>query len=157
LIPPTFAHTDGLGNVVALTDLTKAVKRTYQYDAWGQLIGGSDVDNLAPKDRARFKGALWFGGGGSDFKAPSVDALLGSLVNGIPNPLLRLTLVANGIGDESDCDRAIAGAVVTGLLDVGTIYGLGRVGLGLIGSAFREFREEALEVLGRVLDHFMTP
>jgi RHS repeat-associated protein len=56
-----YAHTDGLGNVVALTDQNKTVQRTYQYDAWGRLLGGSDNGGLAGRDRARFKGALWMG------------------------------------------------------------------------------------------------
>jgi RHS repeat-associated protein len=59
-----YAHTDGLGNVVALTDQSKTIRRTYQYDPWGQLTGGGDSANLAGRDRARFKGALWMGDAG---------------------------------------------------------------------------------------------
>jgi len=56
-----FAHTDGLGNVIALTDTFKNVQRTYDYGSWGALSGGIDFGNFASKDRARFKGALWLG------------------------------------------------------------------------------------------------
>ena len=55
------AHTDGLGNVIALTDTFKNVQRTYGYGPWGPLTGGTDYGNSAGKDRARFKGALWLG------------------------------------------------------------------------------------------------
>jgi len=55
------AHTDALGNVIALTDSAQAVKRTYQYDAWGNLTGGSDNLPFNNADRARWKGALWLG------------------------------------------------------------------------------------------------
>ncbi|MGH7530690.1 MAG: RHS repeat domain-containing protein [Gemmatimonadales bacterium] len=57
-----YAHQDAFGNVTALTDSTSAgLKRTYYYDSWGQLIGGSDIAGFAGADRARFKGALWMG------------------------------------------------------------------------------------------------
>jgi RHS repeat-associated protein len=56
-----FAHTDGLGSVIALTDTFENVQRTYDYGAWGGLTGGVDVAAFAGKDRARFKGALWLG------------------------------------------------------------------------------------------------
>ncbi|MEX2157308.1 MAG: peptidoglycan DD-metalloendopeptidase family protein [Gemmatimonadales bacterium] len=56
-----FAHRDGLGNVIALTDQAQAVKRTYEYDVWGKSVGGADGAGLASADRARFKGALWMG------------------------------------------------------------------------------------------------
>jgi RHS repeat-associated protein len=56
-----YALADGLGNVVALTDSGQTVQRTYQYDAWGQLTGGTDPGGLANRDRARWKGALWLG------------------------------------------------------------------------------------------------
>jgi RHS repeat-associated protein len=56
-----FAHTDGLGNVIALTDTFKNVQRTYAYGPWGVLTGGTDYASFAGKDRARFKGALWLG------------------------------------------------------------------------------------------------
>jgi RHS repeat-associated protein len=56
-----FAHTDGLGNVIALTDTFKNVQRTYAYGPWGALTGGTDYAGFAGKERARFKGALWLG------------------------------------------------------------------------------------------------
>lgn len=56
-----FAHTDGLGNVIALTDKFETVQRTYGYDAWGQPVGGADYAAFGGKDRPRFKGALWLG------------------------------------------------------------------------------------------------
>jgi len=56
-----FAHSDALGNVVALTDTFKNVKRTYEYSAWGALVGGSDDASLNNADLARFKGAIWQG------------------------------------------------------------------------------------------------
>lgn len=58
---PNFAHVDGLGNVIALTDSAKNVQRTYDYDAWGGLRGGSDSKPFLNADRPRFKGALWLG------------------------------------------------------------------------------------------------
>ena len=59
---PYFAHADGMGNVIALTDsATQNVQRSYTYDAWGQLVGGTDGKPFTNADRARFKGALWFG------------------------------------------------------------------------------------------------
>ncbi len=58
---PYFAHTDGLGNVIALTDTFETVQRVYGYDAWGQPLGGFDYAEFTGKDRARFKGALWLG------------------------------------------------------------------------------------------------
>jgi RHS repeat-associated protein len=56
-----YAHTDVLGNVVALTDSTPQVKRSYKYDAWGALTGGTDNLPFSNADRARWKGALWLG------------------------------------------------------------------------------------------------
>lgn len=56
-------HEDALGDVVAVTDsANKAVKRSYNYDAWGNLGAGSS-DNLPfnGSDRVRWKGALWIG------------------------------------------------------------------------------------------------
>jgi YD repeat-containing protein len=50
-----YAHTDGLGNVVALTSEAKTLKSTYLYDDWGASAGVVD------SNRARFKGALWLG------------------------------------------------------------------------------------------------
>lgn len=57
-----YAHTDAIGNVRALTDGNGNVRRTYNYDEWGQLYGNSS-DNLPfnGADRARWKGALWMG------------------------------------------------------------------------------------------------
>jgi YD repeat-containing protein len=57
-----FAHRDGPGNVIALTDQAQTVKRTYRYSAWGKNTGGTDNVGFAGVDRARFKGALWVGG-----------------------------------------------------------------------------------------------
>jgi len=58
---PYYGHTDGLGNVIALTDGGQRLRRTYAYDAWGQLVGGADSGGFAGRDRARWKGALWLG------------------------------------------------------------------------------------------------
>ncbi len=55
------AQTDGGGNVTALTDTAKVVQRSYTYDDWGNLTGGSDVGGFAGADRARWKGALSIG------------------------------------------------------------------------------------------------
>jgi RHS repeat-associated protein len=54
------AHTDAIGDVIALTDGAQAVQRTYQYGAWGQLTGGTDFKPFNDADRARWKGALSF-------------------------------------------------------------------------------------------------
>lgn len=57
-----YAHADGLGNVIALIDEMGDVKRTLQYDDWGQLSGSTDpAGTFGHKDRARWKGALWVG------------------------------------------------------------------------------------------------
>ncbi len=48
----------GPENVIALTDVNDNVKRTYEYDAWGVLTGGTDYASLAPYDYFRFKGAF---------------------------------------------------------------------------------------------------
>ena len=56
-----YARLDGLGNVLALTDTTKAVKSTYQYDDWGQLTAGGDSASFSGVDRMRWKGTLWMG------------------------------------------------------------------------------------------------
>jgi RHS repeat-associated protein len=56
-----FAHRDGLGNTIALTDSGKALSRTYSYDAWGRLTGGTDYAGFVGVDRVRFKGALSLG------------------------------------------------------------------------------------------------
>jgi len=58
---PHFAHVDGIGNVIALTDSATSVKRDYDFDAWGSLRGGTDSKPFSNADRARFKGALWLG------------------------------------------------------------------------------------------------
>jgi RHS repeat-associated protein len=58
---PHFAHVDGIGNVIALTDSAQNVKRDYDFDAWGGLRGGTDYKPFSGADRARFKGALWLG------------------------------------------------------------------------------------------------
>lgn len=55
------AQTDGLGDVIALTDNSSNVKRTYGYDAWGTTTSGSDTRPFSNADRARWKGALWLG------------------------------------------------------------------------------------------------
>ena len=58
---PHYAHVDGIGNVIALTDSAKNVKRDYDFDAWGGLRSGTDFKPFGNADRARFKGALWLG------------------------------------------------------------------------------------------------
>ena len=59
---PYFAHSDGIGNVIALTDsATKSVQRSYEFDDWGALTGGTDVKPFSNADRPRFKRALWLG------------------------------------------------------------------------------------------------
>lgn len=55
------AQTDGLGDVIALTDNSANVQRTYGYDAWGAMTSGTDGRPFANADRARWKGALWLG------------------------------------------------------------------------------------------------
>lgn len=55
------AQTDGLGDVIALTDNSSNVKRTYGYDAWGTINDGQDGRPFTNVDRARWKGALWLG------------------------------------------------------------------------------------------------
>jgi RHS repeat-associated protein len=55
------AHQDGLGNIMALTDGTQALMRSYTFDAFGNLTGGSDVRPFLGTDRVRWKGALWLG------------------------------------------------------------------------------------------------
>lgn len=52
-----FAHRDGIGNVIGLTDTSVNLRSGYEYDAWGRTLSyGPDTLN-----RARFKGALWLG------------------------------------------------------------------------------------------------
>jgi RHS repeat-associated protein len=55
-----YAHTDAAGNVMALTAGNGSLARTYWYDTWGQLTGGTDYVALNGRDMARFKGALHF-------------------------------------------------------------------------------------------------
>jgi RHS repeat-associated protein len=55
---PFYAHTDGLGSVVALTNASQGIERSYRYDAWGNRMDSPDFQAF---DRARFKGALWLG------------------------------------------------------------------------------------------------
>lgn len=54
------AHTDALGNVVALTK-SNQIKRTYRYADWGVLTAGDDPGGFNDADRSRWKGALHFG------------------------------------------------------------------------------------------------
>jgi RHS repeat-associated protein len=54
-----YAHKDMLGNVIALTN-GGSLARTYEYDAWGQPTGGGEWVTFSGKDRARWKGALYF-------------------------------------------------------------------------------------------------
>ncbi len=53
-----YAHTDAIGNVIALTDASQNVTRTYSFDVWGNLLGGNDNLPFNGYDRARWKGAL---------------------------------------------------------------------------------------------------
>ena len=57
-----YAHVDLQGNVIALTT-GSTVGRTYEYVAWGSYpgLGGTDPAGFAGTDRARWKGALFFG------------------------------------------------------------------------------------------------
>ncbi|MDX2193550.1 MAG: RHS repeat-associated core domain-containing protein [Gemmatimonadales bacterium] len=56
-----FTHTDGLGNVIALSRADGTLSRQYAYDDWGVLTGGQDPGGWAGRDRARWKGALGLG------------------------------------------------------------------------------------------------
>jgi len=56
-----YAHADGLGNVIALTDEAQAVRRVYAYDDWGNDAGTGGTLAAPNADRARWKGALWMG------------------------------------------------------------------------------------------------
>lgn len=57
-----YGHADGLGNVIALTDEAGALQRFLAYDDWGQVTSSADPSGIfGNKDRARWKGALWFG------------------------------------------------------------------------------------------------
>jgi RHS repeat-associated protein len=55
------SRSDGLGNVIALTDSAGVVKRNYGYDDWGLNLGGADGGGFNGRDRVRWKGALWMG------------------------------------------------------------------------------------------------
>lgn len=59
-----YAHADGIGNVIGLTTATLSLARTYHYDAYGNTIPSGDYSGLQGHDRARWKGALWFGDDG---------------------------------------------------------------------------------------------
>ena len=61
-----FAHSDGFGNTIALTDAAKTLQRTYTYDDWGALTGGTDTHGFGGIDRQRFKGTLWLSVAGGD-------------------------------------------------------------------------------------------
>jgi RHS repeat-associated protein len=53
-----YAHADAIGNVIALTDVSQNVKRSYAFDMWGTLVNGTDYLPFNAYDRARWKGAL---------------------------------------------------------------------------------------------------
>jgi len=53
-----YAHSDAMGSVIALTDVSQSPKRTYSFDVWGTLVGGADNLPFNDFDRARWKGAL---------------------------------------------------------------------------------------------------
>jgi len=55
-----YAHHDGLGNVIQLSN-GATPRRTYEYTDWGVLSSGVDTLPFSGKDRARWKGALWMG------------------------------------------------------------------------------------------------
>jgi RHS repeat-associated protein len=56
-----YAHQDGLGSTIALTDETGQVKRGFLYDDWGTTTSSSDGASFGNSDRSRWKGALWMG------------------------------------------------------------------------------------------------
>ena len=56
-----YAHLDGLGNMIALTDETSQVKRSFLYDDWGTTTSSSDGASFGNTDRSRWKGAFWMG------------------------------------------------------------------------------------------------
>jgi RHS repeat-associated protein len=56
-----YPHQDALGNVIVVNDSVGGPDRTYQYDDWGKLSGGSDNLPFSGVDRLRWKGALWYG------------------------------------------------------------------------------------------------
>jgi RHS repeat-associated protein len=54
-----YAHSDATGSVIALTDASQNIERTYSYgDVWGTMTGGSDNLPFNGVDRSRWKGAL---------------------------------------------------------------------------------------------------
>jgi RHS repeat-associated protein len=62
-----FAQTDGVGNVIALTDAAQTVRRTWIYNDWGLNTGGVDNGNFGGDARVQWKGTLrvgLLGGGG---------------------------------------------------------------------------------------------
>jgi RHS repeat-associated protein len=111
-----YAHTDGAGNVIALTDTLKVVKRSYQYDPWGPLTGGSG--SLSNVDRARFKGALWLGPEANLYymRARWYEPMTGRFLSEDPIGL------AGGINPYLFAGQdPIGGADPTGLLDCGWV------------------------------------
>ncbi len=52
---PQYAHRDAVGNIRGLG----GVSRSYEYDSWGALVGGTDWLGFGGVDRARWKGALY--------------------------------------------------------------------------------------------------
>ena len=56
-----YPHRDAVGNVIVTNDSLGGPDRTYQYDDWGKLSGGSDGFPFSGADRLRWKGALWYG------------------------------------------------------------------------------------------------
>ena len=44
-----------------MNDSVGGADRTYQYDDWGKLSGGTDGGGFAGADKLRWKGALWYG------------------------------------------------------------------------------------------------
>ncbi len=53
-----YAHSDAIGSVIALTDASQNIKRTYSFDVWGTQLGGTDYLPFNGYDRARWKGAM---------------------------------------------------------------------------------------------------
>jgi RHS repeat-associated protein len=53
-----YAHTDGVGNVRALTDSMSTLAATYKYEVGGSNAGTTNPAGLGNDQRARFKGAL---------------------------------------------------------------------------------------------------
>jgi RHS repeat-associated protein len=104
-----FAHADGVGNVLALTDGAKALQRTYTYDDWGNVTGGSDTHGFAGIDRARWKGALWISVAGGDMYymrnrwfEPQTGRFLSEDPIGLAGGLNRYLYGANDPVEKSD-------------------------------------------------------